>query len=283
MTICIGALCADLQGNPSRAVIVASDRMVTLGQITEFEHEVPKINKITDKIVALIAGDALKGSRIVRDVSRQLPVASPLVQGVAEATANRYVELRKEQIENDVSKPRSITIEDFYNEGIQTQMIPQLAGQIDHHVATFDYGVAMLIAGIDDGGAHLFSIGNPGGSFNDHQPIGYHAIGSGWLHALQSIIGFGHMGARGLHETIFTVYASKRRAEVAPGVGHDTDMMIVMSDGITRVEQSTLDELEKVYGEYQRPVSQETKDKVAKLGFFKEVKNDDSDGRDPPT
>jgi 20S proteasome alpha/beta subunit len=281
MTICIGALCADLAGNPSKGVIVASDRMVTLAGLTEFEHEVPKITAITDKIVALIAGDALRGSRLIREVSSGMP-ASPLVQAVAEGTANRYAELRKEQTHNDVFRPRAITIDDFYQNGIQQQMNPVLVSQIDNYVANFDYAVSLLVAGVDDIGSHLFSIANPGGGFNDHQPIGYHAIGSGWIHALQSIIGFGHTGARGLHETIFTVYASKRRAEVAPGVGHDTDMMIVTQEGVTRVEQSVLAELGEIFDEFQKPVSQEIKTKVSTLKFFKEVKQDDTDRRDSP-
>jgi 20S proteasome alpha/beta subunit len=269
MTICIGALCADLSGNPSKAAIVASDRMVTLAQLTEFEHEVPKISIVTDRVVALIAGDALRGSRMVREVSTSVPAGAPPVQGVAEAVAKRYAELRKEQIENDVFSPRNITMDNFYNNGLQQKMIPQLAGQIDQYVAQFDYGVSLLIVGVDDAGGHLFSLANPGGGFNDHQPIGYHAIGSGWVHAMQSLIGFAHTGARGLHETIFSVYASKRRAEVAPGVGHDTDMMIITDAGVTRIEQTRLDELETIFREYQQPVSQEMKDKVSRLEFFK--------------
>ena len=47
MTVCIGALCSD-----ATDVVVISDRMVTLGHLTEFEHELPKINNITDRVVA---------------------------------------------------------------------------------------------------------------------------------------------------------------------------------------------------------------------------------------
>jgi 20S proteasome alpha/beta subunit len=136
---------------------------------------------------------------------------------------------------------------------------------MDQYVMSFDLGVSLLVAGVDDSGAHLYSIGNPGASVNDHQPIGYHSVGSGWLHAMQSMIGFGHMSARGLKETIFTVYASKRRAEVAPGVGRDTDMTIVQADGIKQLDRTMLDNLEKIFQEYQKPVSQEVKDEINKF------------------
>jgi hypothetical protein len=193
-----------------------------------------------------------------------IPSTPITVQQVADSLSQKYALLRKQQIENDAFYPRSINMQEFYR-GQQLQMLPQLAGQIDQYVMSFDFGVSLLVAGVDDSGAHLYSIGNPGASVNDHQPIGYHSIGSGWLHAMQSMIGFGHMSARGLKETIFTVYASKRRAEVAPGVGRDTDMTIVLADGIKRLDRTMLDDLEKIFQEYQKPVSQEVKDGINKL------------------
>jgi hypothetical protein len=38
--------------------------MVTLGNFLEFEHEIPKVTFIQPKIAVLIAGDALRGSKI---------------------------------------------------------------------------------------------------------------------------------------------------------------------------------------------------------------------------
>src|SRR5438093_193522 len=147
MTVCISALCAGPDG-AAKNVVVVSDRMVTLGRLTEFEHEVPKITNITDKVVALIAGDALRGSQLIRNV-----------------------------------------------------------------------------------------------------------IESGALQALQSMIGFGHMSGRSLHQTVFACYASKRRAEVAPGVGKDTDLAILSNKGMFKADKTALDSLEELYQEYQKPAS----------------------------
>jgi hypothetical protein len=46
VTIGLGALCAGTEGGGASAVVVASDRMVTMGGITEFEHEVPKVTQV---------------------------------------------------------------------------------------------------------------------------------------------------------------------------------------------------------------------------------------------
>lgn len=184
MTICIGVLCAD-----GKVAIAASDRMVTWGGITEFEHEVPKITMICEKVVTLVAGDALRGARLAREVKLQIPGASPEAREVAESISRKYVEQRHSQLESEILLPRGIRMREFYQGGLQQSMLGPLAGSIDLQVANYDFGVELLVVGCDDGGAHLFSVLNPGGSYSDHNQIGFHAIGSGMLHALQSLIG----------------------------------------------------------------------------------------------
>jgi 20S proteasome alpha/beta subunit len=125
--------------------------------------------------------------------------------------------------------------------------------------------VDLLIAGVDDLGAQLFWVGNPGGNFVNLQQIGYTAVGSGQLHALQSLIGFGHIGTRTIAATLFAVYVAKRRAEVAPGVGTETDLEIITAEEIKRVDSARLTELGKLYQEYQKPASEEIVEKVNKL------------------
>ena len=255
MTICLGALCAGADGRAASAVVVASDRMVTMGGITEFEHEVPKITQIGDRIVALAAGDALRGARLVNELRRYIQQGAQPMQNVAATAAAQYAALRRQQIENDILSPRGITLQQFY-QGLQQAMLPQAVINIDNLIATFNYNLEVLIAGADDSGAHLYAITNPGGSYDDFQPIGYAAIGSGALHAVQSLIGMRQAPLRSLHETVFNVYASKRRAEAAPGVGRETDVVIIQANAITRVEQPVLQQLDTLYQEYQRPVEE---------------------------
>jgi 20S proteasome alpha/beta subunit len=255
MTICLGALCAGADGTDASAVVVASDRMVTMGGITEFEHEVPKVTQIGDRIVALAAGDALRGAQLINELRRDVHHGAQQLQNVAATAAALYAALRRQQIESEILSPRGITMQQFY-QGLQQAMLPQLVINIDNLIGTFNYNLEVLIAGADDSGAHLYAITNPGGSYDDFQPIGYAAIGSGALHAVQSLIGMRQTPLRSLHETVFNVYASKRRAEAAPGVGRETDVVIIQANAITRVEQPVLQQLDTLYQEYQRPVEE---------------------------
>jgi 20S proteasome alpha/beta subunit len=268
MTVCIGALCADRTGQPSRAAVVASDRMVTLGGLTEFEHEVPKIRRVSDKTLVLTAGDALRGAQLAGDVASHIPAGAVSVSSVAEAGVRAYVERRRQQIESTLFTPRGLTMEAFYNV-LQSRLLAQLAGMLDQQVASFDFGVDALIAGVDDSGSHLYAVRNPG-LMSDYAPIGYSSIGSGALHAMQSMIGFRHTSSRSLYECVFSVYASKRRAEVAPGVGQYTDMAVITDAGASFLASDVLDQLAQLYDQHERPVSEELRERILGLNLFPE-------------
>ena len=159
MTICIGAVCADLQGLAGNAVVTSSDRMVTMGSIQEFEHEVPKVTEITRQIVSLIAGDAQRGSRLARELHDKFQSGVQSVQQVAQAAADTYADLRRCQIETEVFVPRGLTMQQFYT-GLQPQMLPQLVFNLDNLVATYSYGLDFMIAGVDANGGHVYHVEN---------------------------------------------------------------------------------------------------------------------------
>src|SRR5436190_12942138 len=117
MTICIGALCSNKAGHSYKAVVVAADRMVTMGHMMEFEHDVPKILKVTEKVVILMSGDAIAGSRLARGVDSAFPGVAPSVLTVAEQSAALYAELRDRKIEADIFRPRGLTRQQFYEKG----------------------------------------------------------------------------------------------------------------------------------------------------------------------
>ena len=263
MTICTAALCTDGDSKTPNAVVLASDRMVTMGKMTEFEHEIPKIARIRNLTVALIAGDALRGSHVVSETARMAP-AAPTVRNIAEAAANQYIQLRAQQIEVEFFQSRGFTRADFYANKVPG--VPQnIAFQVDQQVVSFNFGVDLLVAGVDDSGAHVFYVGNPGGSATDFAQVGFCAIGSGMIHATQSLIGFGQNPNRSVAETLFAMYVAKRRAEAAPGVGLDTDIQVIRKAGISEITKGGLTELDGCFKEIQRPTSKEIIDKVSKL------------------
>jgi 20S proteasome alpha/beta subunit len=271
MTVCIGAL-ATKKDNHSENVIVASDRMVSLGNFMEFEHEVSKIGKLSSKCVALVAGDTLIGSQIVDTSRAKIAEFSNLskVADIAKLVATIYVETRDRIIEEQVFRPRGFTRADFYNV-YQTQLLQNIAFQLDNQVATWNIGVEIIVAGVDDLGAHVYTINHPG-IYTDVYQIGYTAVGSGAIHATQALIGFAHSPYQELNRTIFCTFAAKKRGEVAPGVGKETDLFIISKDGIKELTQDEIKELDEIYNkDYYNPLTKQVQEKIEKLNFFKEV------------
>ena len=197
MTVCIGAICNWYPN--SNAVIIASDRMITNGDIIQHEHDMSKIVIITERIFAMMAGNTLSATTLIQKLVRRCQNSSNSVEEVVNIAKLLYSEVRSEQINEEIFRPRGITMEQFYVGGLQSRFHPHIATSIDDQVMNFDYGVELIIAGTDNDGAHLYTVGNPGTSSNCER-MGYVAIGIGALHATQSMIGFGHSAMHSMFE-----------------------------------------------------------------------------------
>lgn len=243
MTVCIAALCS--ANNTSRRVVVAADRMVTYPGYIEFEHPGSKMVRLSDRALVMVAGDTLLGMRLANDAAAAYGGATGDVSAVAADLAGRFTQVRYEQVEQQILSKRGLTFGGFY--ASHSSLNGQTVMLIDNQMAQFDLGVELLLAGVDEAGAHIHTVHNPGAPDRNHDPIAYAAIGSGAVHVLPSMAGFMHGPNTGYGRAVFHVYASKRRAEVAPGVGTATEMAIVGSSGVRRLERAQIDALENIY------------------------------------
>ena len=98
----------------------------------------------------------------------------------------------------------------------------------------------VMVAGIDDSGAHLFAITHPG-ILLPMQTTGFAAIGTGGTHAAVRISLGQQTPDVKLPETIYNVYEAKRASEVAPGVGQLTDMAILTTKGVTFISEQEIE------------------------------------------
>ena len=269
----MAAICG---GDDNQAAVVAADRMVTLGGFIEFEHTVSKMAYPTKYAVAMIAGDSLLGTRLARSVAAEFIGASPGVGVIAERLASRYLEMRRSELEHQILNPRGLDLPSFY--GAHQGLNPQVTMMLDQQMANFNLGIELLVAGVDGEGAHIFSVDNPGQPEHQHDVIGYGAIGSGGIHALQAMIAFRHSPATQLRETIFQVYAAKRRAEVAPGVGLDTDMAIIVEGGIRFLDDDTLAKLKELYDNHGRSSERALVNELEKLQLDEDGSERDTRG-----
>ncbi len=248
MTICIAAI-----SDKSKSIIFASDRMVTANYPPiEFEHNKSKITKISNKCIMLSAGNALANDDIMWGLKNKIKTdleQIPIKQ-IAENLKNIYSDYRLKKAEEIYLKSRGITLDIFYKQG-RNLLLPESYFQIERSIFTFNYNLELIIAGVDDSGAHIFGIRNPG-TIDCYDSIGYHCIGTGSIHSLSSLILDSYDFNDGLELNIFKVYKSKRNAEVAPGVGKLTDMGYIKDNKIIGLKEEIINELENLYNEYSK-------------------------------
>jgi len=100
--------------------------MVTMGGFVQYEHDVPKIKFVTPKICVMMAGDTLFATTLVKQLSSYSYSDKPSVRDVVSVAKVSYEQLRQDQIETEVFRPRGFSMQQFYQEGLQTRLSPTL-------------------------------------------------------------------------------------------------------------------------------------------------------------
>ncbi|MDD3853914.1 MAG: hypothetical protein PHD40_09725 [Syntrophomonadaceae bacterium] len=223
MTVCVAAICQD-------GIIGASDRMLTAGDI-EFEPLQPKIINLTTSIFIMVAGDSSLQSELIdcvrKDVNQRI-TSNPdnwwNVKDVADIYNQYYNYTRFKKAENQILSPLGLDNNSFINR--QHEMDSSLVMQLSREMINFDLPATQAIfAGVDTSGPHLYVSNN--GIISCQDIVGFASIGVGAWHANSQMMFSGHAKWKLLPETLLLVYSSKKRAEVAPGVGEATDMVKV--------------------------------------------------------
>lgn len=271
MTICIAASCAD-----GCAVVVASDRMLTAPFLTvEFDHQDAKIDQIGSNCVALSSGDALPVQDVLGGgIRAAIQLQNPPIATLTDQIQHEYQAVRKRRINDLLLGTRGIDFDSFYQGGMIGRFPQDLSMLIDREVQIYDLGITILIAGVDDFGAHIYNIANPG-SVACFDRIGYHAIGSGHRHAVLKLVALGQHRSTSINQTVFNVFCAKKVAELAPGVGQATTMKIVFKEGTKDVAEDVLVSLKPAYELHANPINDSILKVIKKLPLL-----DRSEGHD---
>jgi 20S proteasome alpha/beta subunit len=247
MTICAGALC---KYQDKDAVVVISDRMMTSGDI-EYPGPCPKIFPLPSSPSSLcLSADWIDVARMVVDETRRCLVATPIndIAAVARLYADNYANLRKRRAEQTLLSHLGLDADSFVAR--QNEFNQEIARDLEAAMADYDLRVESIIAGVDSSGPHIYQVENPGvETCLDHS--GFASIGSGSRQFETLFMSSGYHPGWELNQTLFLAYSAKKRAEVSPGVGSDTDIRICTSNGIGHVEPGLIVGLERLYQEYE--------------------------------
>ncbi len=247
MTVCIAAMC-----DKGTKVVVASDTTVTNMLIPiEFEHLQGKISRLSPTCVAMTAGDALAYTELFSMVTTNLSaLREPSIFDIVDNIKSCYKDVRHQEIRERILGPRGLEdLEHFYK--LQTHLEREVVYKIQNQIDTYDYGLEILVAGMSGARSHIYGVIDPGTSLC-FDAINFHAIGSGMILALNSLISNSCDLNKSYQETIIAVFQAKRLAEKAPGVGTETDMAIVMDKGALWISREEIQNLIPIHEKWQR-------------------------------
>lgn len=232
MTVCVAAICAHTM------VMGMSDRMLTAGDL-QFQPSSSKIWRLTNSIVMMSAGDIGLQSEIYGGVRKFIAgklAAEPerwlQVEEVANQYRATYFNIKSQRSEQAILGSLGLTRETFIAN--QRTMEPTLVSNLASELLAYGMpGVAAIIAGnspLETGNPevavpHIFTIEN--GDILCADKVGFACVGVGAWHANSTLMLAGHTPGTSAVKALLNIYSAKKRAEVAPGVGSDTDTFLV--------------------------------------------------------
>lgn len=241
MTICIAAKC-----NNNASIVAASDKLLTIRGLIEFDHPSSKIERLIDNCCVMTAGNALATTELFEDIREKINEHRDItIRDIARITKENYILHRAREIEERYLAARNINnIDEFY--GRIMNLPPNIGMYLDDKIENYDFDLEVLIGGIDQNGAHIYNIMNPG-RINCFDSIGYCAIGSGEQHSILSLISYNYDPQLSINRALYIIYEAKKIAEKAPGVGKKTILALLTDQGLSEISSKVIQELEDIY------------------------------------
>jgi len=210
--------------------------MLTVGGEIEYEPPQHKVYRMTDKAVILIAGDTSDQWIIGQSVARQIKGEGITdIAEMANLYAKEFASHRRKEAEARLLAPLGLTFSSLIDR--QDEMALSVVEDLNYKLQHHRLDAAAILAGIDQYGAHIYSVHDPGIE-TCHDREGFAAIGIGASHALSHFMFSKYMPMWSMPHALLLTYAAKKRSEVAPGVGSDTDMFFVETPTPTNLIRS---------------------------------------------
>lgn len=282
MTVCIAGLVSWRYGENDlgRAIVTASDRMLTLG---EFEYEPPqlKVGRLGRRILLLVAGNFTVHSEALGKTLKHLSgLQLEDVAEVAEVYASYVRKYRLREAAQTYLAPLGLDEASFST--AQQSMSPNVVADLVSQMQNHRIDAEAIVAGCDSSLANLFHVDGRG-FVTCHNDPGFVSIGIGSGHANSHIMTSQYANWWAYGRAAILLYTAKKRAEVAPGVGAHTDMHIITRDGVSPVDSSIQEKIDAIYkAGVERDKQNADTDEEELLQFFNTMREPNDAAADQP-
>lgn len=237
MTQLIGVLCEN-----KKKVIMLSDRMVSTGNGTlAFEHE-SKSDIISPHAMILTAG-TIHETELIDDTKEEVKETTP-IRKIAENLAENYRKIRKKRIEQEILEKVGLSsFQEFHEK--HNLLHSGFVADLTEKIQNYNLEVSFLLGGVDED-SHLYRICEPGRCVV-FDALGFCGIGVGDRHSDPVFAFYRFSPNLPEEEALRITFEAKKRAEMAGGVGRETDAWIIDKEGIYKVDDETIIHLEELH------------------------------------
>jgi 20S proteasome alpha/beta subunit len=245
VTVCVAALASG-----GDCIVCVADKALSYGEYLQWDSDVTKIIPLkSGKGVMMISGGE-NSSRVVnalRDIQKLGSNISETISKIERAYQTVYDEI----LEIKFIKQNGLT-RDSYLSAVTGLQINRHIEHISEEIEGFDLDVHVLICGHDDTRSpFLLAVKSPG-KVVDVSREGFHAIGSGFDHALARLLMHDHKRTHGFAETLYECFDAKAHSEMASGVGFEWDAYFVVArsgqgSGVVAVDEEVKPLLDRVW------------------------------------
>ena len=265
VTVCIACLSNWYfgPGDLGRAAITVSDRQITAGDV-EYEPPQLKVSFNTKRTIIMIAGDYTIHTEALHQTNRIIAATSETdPANIAEIYAGCIRDVKFRHAANIYLSPLGLKSDIFSGQGdVSSDLLGSLADQVQR------YGgpeTSAIVVGADDFGTHIYLVDEKS-RVSCHDDVGFVAIGLGAWHAKSQLMRARYTSQSPFATALALAYAAKKQAEVAPGVGIETDMFVVNRDGWMPVLAELKTAVEQLYNQYEIKINELASEQIAKLG-----------------
>ena|ERR1035438_1269618 len=247
MTLCIAAAC---EHKDKPAIVLCSDwrgETESAGADT-----IDKFRWVTDGWPSLIAGTVSKADELVETYERHLEKKTLTRLNVVQELKLPLQQRKAELAEEYIQRLLGISYREFLQRG-KDQLPPEFFQQTVNAIANLGLDCELIIAGCVPGDdsdpvTEIFRTDAWGNFFREEN---FSAIGSGAQVASAALFQREHDSSVKLMNALYNVFEAKRLGEISPGVGSNTSIDVLMSDGSVReISDDCFDLLEKMFRRY---------------------------------
>jgi hypothetical protein len=251
VTVCIAGLFKFNYGtleapDLGHAAITVSDRKLTAGDI-EYEPNQTKVAYLGNSLI-MVSGDIAIHSQAIQDTIKGLNSRDLPPRDIALIYGRAVQAINARHAESEILAPRGLNTDTFtaQQKDFSQAFIDTIMAQLQNRQPA---DIEALVVGSNGERASIYLVDSRGKEYC-MDDVGFAAIGIGAWHAKSRLMSVGYVNSRTLAPSLTALYAAKKGAELAPGVGSATDIRIVLKSGSFDLWENVSGELASLYKKY---------------------------------